>query len=163
LETIVLPLLLVPVLLSSSVEAAVGVVGDKGADGRADGKPVGKVGVCTCCANPTIDKKKQPRLTVVTSVARRTQVKDLSCTVLTCLSCHSIHVQLLLGRSPFSLLWFNIKFAHLDHNRSHNGFNRKNNTILLFASRKNSPHSGERASHYTYRIAIIQVWVWFSF
>jgi hypothetical protein len=81
---------LVLLLLSLSGEGAVGVVEGKGADGRADGKPVGKVGVCSCCANPTIDKRRHPRLAVRTRLVRLPQMKDRSCGVLTYLSCPSI-------------------------------------------------------------------------
>jgi hypothetical protein len=50
-------LLLLALVSSPSLDFVAGALVVDGADGKADGKPVGKFGVCIC-AYPTIDRKK---------------------------------------------------------------------------------------------------------
>jgi hypothetical protein len=44
--------------LSSSAEAVADELAGDGVDGKADGRPVGKLGACSCCANPPAIRKR---------------------------------------------------------------------------------------------------------
>jgi len=154
MEVVSLLLLLV---LSSSVEAPfVGAVAGNGADGNADGRLVGRVGACSCCENPTSDTRTQKRPPTKTDLALPLPSGEYfwSALILDHPTIQYRH-ELTPECSPHFLHWFDIKLAHLNHNRSHNGLNRQNDSILLLASRKDPDQADERAGHNPYSIAIV--------
>ena len=60
-----------PSLLSLSLSPSLGEVGDEFAGdcvGGDDGRAVGRLGTCTCCATPTAVRKKQSRPAVIVTL-----------------------------------------------------------------------------------------------
>src|SRR5580704_17017113 len=72
-------------LLSSSV--AVEVEGVCGAEGKADGKAVGKAGACNCCEYPVTEIRRYPKPAITSRFACLRRIKDRSVLIITCWPC----------------------------------------------------------------------------